>query len=180
MLDQRLALEWLRDNVAAFGGDASRITIFGQSAGSVSVGYHAYAWETDPIVAGYILESGTPHSWAPLTPEVGASHWFNASGTLGCGTSGDVLACMQAANLTSLLAAIAAVPFDPTNALFQPQFQPVIDDITVFSDYSALAAAGKFAKLVNTSPHLVFCLEKSLKGQKVKRNKKLTSISSPC
>jgi len=151
LLDQRVALEWLRDNIGAFGGDASRITIFGQSAGSVSVGYQAYTYPTDPIAAGYILESGSPHSWTPLTPDLAASHWYNASGTLGCGTSGDVLACMQAQNVTAVLAAIAIVPFDATNALLQPQFQPVEDNITVFGDYGALAAAGKFAKQVRTS-----------------------------
>lgn len=149
LLDQRMALEWVRDNIAAFGGDCNRITAFGQSAGSVSIAYQAYAYPSDPIVAGYIMESGTPHSWTPLSPALGAQHWYNASSTLGCGTSGNVLSCMQSKNVSSVLAAFAKVPIDPTAALNQPQFQPVEDNITVFHDYSALAAAGKFAKLVS-------------------------------
>jgi len=154
-----MALEWVRDNIAAFGGDCERITVFGQSAGSVSIAYLAYAYPNDPIVAGYIMESGTPHSWTPLTPAIAVQHWYNASSTLGCGTSGDVLSCMQSKNTSAVLAAFAKVPFDPTAALFQPQFQPVEDNVTVFHDYSALAAAGKFAKLVNDSLPSYFRLQ---------------------
>ena len=39
MLDMVLALEWVRDNIAQFGGDKDRITIFGESAGAASIGH---------------------------------------------------------------------------------------------------------------------------------------------
>jgi carboxylesterase type B len=58
-LDQRLAIEWTRNNIAAFGGDPQRITITGHSAGSMSCDDYAFAHKSDPIVNGFILSSGT-------------------------------------------------------------------------------------------------------------------------
>jgi cholinesterase len=58
-LDQRLALEWVNNNIEAFGGDVKRITLFGESAGASSVDYYAYAWLDNPIVNAFIAQSGT-------------------------------------------------------------------------------------------------------------------------
>ncbi|KAJ7641052.1 carboxylesterase [Roridomyces roridus] len=159
ILDQRLALEWVRNNAAAFGGDASRIIMFGQSAGGASVDYHAFAFRDDPIAAGLISHSGTAFSLVQNTAEVSAQHWNNAAVAAGCGSEEDeeaVLACMRGLDFTAILTAGASVVSAGNPALLPtPPFQPTVDNVTVFADYTALAAAGTFAKL----PYLLGSLD---------------------
>jgi len=54
MQDQRLAVEWIHENIASFGGSPSLITIFGQSSGSVAVDYWAFAY---PSVSYFLFSS---------------------------------------------------------------------------------------------------------------------------
>ena len=58
ILDQIAALTWLKDNMAAFGGDPKRITIFGQSAGSMSCQTLACSPLAQGLFSGVILQSG--------------------------------------------------------------------------------------------------------------------------
>ena len=68
--DQVMALQWLKDNAAAFGGNPDLITIFGESAGGGSVSLHLISPATRGLVRRGILQSGTLNApWSYMTGE---------------------------------------------------------------------------------------------------------------
>ncbi|KAH8703544.1 putative carboxylesterase [Talaromyces proteolyticus] len=146
LLDQRLAVEWVRDNIEAFGGDPNRITLFGQSAGGESVDFYSFAWTSDPIVAGFIAESGTVLSpSAQEDASTAAKAWYNVTATLGCGDESSepdaLLSCMRLKDWETVQ---NAIPITSGISGVTGSFVPTIDNIVIFDDYAARLEAGNF------------------------------------
>ncbi|XP_041459799.1 cholinesterase 1-like [Lytechinus variegatus] len=59
LLDQVAALQWVHDNIQAFGGDENKVTIFGESAGSASVNFHMLSPLSRGLFHQAIMQSGT-------------------------------------------------------------------------------------------------------------------------
>jgi cholinesterase len=142
------------DNIEAFGGDKDRITIYGQSAGGASVDYFAYAWTKDPIVNGFIPQSGTTSTMSfGAINNVGA--WYKASQKLGCGgqEAGEkTLACLRGKSTAEIQEATAPPP--SASSLNFGEFLPKPDGKTVFTpaEYTEKLAKGDFIKKVSNGP----------------------------
>ena len=65
LLDQIAALQWVRENIAAFGGDADNVTIFGESAGAMSIGTLLAMPLADGLFRRAIMQSGAAHQVIP-------------------------------------------------------------------------------------------------------------------
>jgi len=68
LYDQVTAIRWVKDNIAAFGGDPNNITIMGQSAGAISVQQHCLSPMTDGLFQKAVMSSGGGVSKMMQTP----------------------------------------------------------------------------------------------------------------
>jgi len=120
--DQVLALEWVRDHIAAFGGDPGQVTIFGQSAGAMSVGALLAMPRARGLFHRAILQSGAAdNASAPDRREHISAHLANA---LGLDVSGDLAAKVRGLSPAELLAVQERVVSESKLPLGQLAWQP--------------------------------------------------------
>lgn len=144
-LDQRLAVEWIRKNAVKFGGDADRITLWGQSAGAASVDNYNYAYPKDPIVSGLIMDSGV--SALPLVSDDAEHTNFTFVAThFGCGnmSAEAELNCFK--NISSSAIEDFFKKYNDEASTPALGFNPVNDERTKFANTTARIIAGNFSK----------------------------------
>lgn len=102
LLDQQQALRWVRDNVAAFGGDPGNVTIFGESAGAFDVCFHVASPGSRGLFHRAISQSGGCTTYLPTAAE-GETRSQAVIDAVGCGGANDVPACLRDVPVARLL-----------------------------------------------------------------------------
>lgn len=136
LMDVRLVVEWLRDNIEGFGGDPERMVLYGQSAGAGAVFSYAYSYPSDPIVSGFIASSGGASTSNP-TDTNPAFH--SMAQDVGCAnlTGAAELACMQRVDPLVLRGAVVSAG---------ASFRPIVDNVTMFANLTDRLEKGLVAK----------------------------------
>ncbi|TDL14969.1 carotenoid ester lipase precursor [Rickenella mellea] len=163
--DQRFALQWVQKYISNFGGDPTKVTIWGESAGAISVAMQMVTNDGDPqglfrggfmvlflipsyltnLSNKYLQESGSP---LPLQDiETGQVYYDQLVADAGCSGSADTLACLRSVPFKTLKNAV-----DKSASIFSYQsleivWQPRVDGVFLKRNPQTSVAQGLYAKV---------------------------------
>ncbi|KAI0041133.1 alpha/beta-hydrolase [Auriscalpium vulgare] len=145
--DQRLALRWVQKYIHAFGGDPGKVTIWGESAGAISVALQLVTngGNTEGLFRGAFMQSGSPTGIGPVAE--GQPFYDALVANVSCAAAKDTLQCLREAPLDRLRTAINASPdifaFQSLNLAWQPR----VDGAFLKDDPQTLVLQNSVAKV---------------------------------
>jgi carboxylesterase type B len=163
LLDQQLALRWVKDHINAFGGDNTRVLLFGQSAGAMSVVCHLVS----PLSSGlfHAVEIRSPVGLHYKTKKEGKDHAASLATTLGCLPVGDgIVPCLRKVSAAKIVSSQLAIEYirhltDPGHGINWLEWIPNIDGkqsrrvYIMFSFFFLI----HIETLSSSSPQVLYC-----------------------
>ena len=137
--DRIFLLGWVQRNVAAFGGDPSRVLVFGQSAGAVDT----CDMVTSPLTKGFftaaLMESGACVAYTASSVQAFATQWATKAG---CGGASDAASCLRGLSGED----VTLVDPEPADisAPGQGNYQPNVNGVELVDDPGTVLRSGSY------------------------------------
>ncbi|XP_054436278.1 cholinesterase isoform X2 [Pteronotus mesoamericanus] len=147
LFDQQLALQWVQRNIAAFGGNPKSVTLFGESAGAVSVSLHLLSPRSHPLFTRAILQSGSSNApWAVKSLDEAKNKTLTLAKCIGCFRENEteIIKCLRNKDPQEIL--MNELFIVPYGTLLSVAFGPVVDGDFLTDMPDALLQLGQFKK----------------------------------
>ena len=151
LLDQRMGLEWVADNIEDFGGDPAKVIIWGESAGAMSVFDQMALYgggishNGKPLFRGGIMNSGSIVPADKMDCPKGQAVYDKVVQEAGCGSAHDSLECLREVDYQTFLRAANSVPGVLSHNTVALSYLPRPDGTVLPDSPDALAASGRYA-----------------------------------